>query len=228
MRLLLFLAVPLFAQTSCANMASLRNVTAATQTATYCRVSITLRPAADSEIKSEVWLPAASEWNGKLLMEGGGGLVGSINTGGMTHAVREGYASASTDTGHTGSSGRFALGHPDKITDFAHRAVHETAVQAKALIAAYYGRGPRLSYWEGCSSGGRQGLMSAQRYPEDFDGIIAGAPANNQIHLSAWRIAVESAILNDSASVVPPAKLSLLNKAVLAVCDALDGVKDGL
>src|SRR5438093_5225127 len=180
MHLLLFLAVPLFAQTPCADVARLPNVTAAIQTATHCRVSITLRPAADSEIKSEVWLPAGSVWNGKLLMEGGGGLVGSINTEGMTHAVREGYASASTDTGHTGSSGRFALGHPDKITDFAYRAVHETAVEVKALIAAYYGRGPRLSYWEGCSTGGRQGLMSAQRYPEDFDGIIAGAPAYNQ------------------------------------------------
>ena len=121
-------------------------------------------------------------------MEGGGGLVGSINTEGMTHAVHEGYASASTDTGHTCSSGRFALGHPDKITDFAYRAVHETAVEAKALIAAYYGRGPHLSYWEGCSTGGRQGLMSAQRYPEDFDGIIAGAPAYNQIYISSWRM----------------------------------------
>jgi feruloyl esterase len=188
MRLLLFLAVPLFAQTPCADIGRLPNVTAAIQTATHCRVSITLRPAADSEIKSEVWLPAFSVWNGKLLMEGGGGLVGSINTGGMMHAIREGYASASTDTGHTGSSGRFALGHPDKITDFAYRAVHKTAVEAKALIAVYYGRGPRLSYWEGCSTGGRQGLMSAQRYPEDFDGIIAGAPAYNQIYISGWRM----------------------------------------
>src|ERR1700733_10923156 len=109
MRLLLFLAVPLFAQTPCAEMARLRNVTPA-QTATYCRVSITLRPAADSEIESAVWLPAASVWNGKLLMEGGGGLVGSINTAGMTNAIREGYASASTDTGHTGSSGTCGVG----------------------------------------------------------------------------------------------------------------------
>jgi Tannase and feruloyl esterase len=98
--LLFFLAAPLFAQTPCADMARLPNVTAAIQTATHCRVSITLRPAADCEIKSEVWLPAGSVWNGKLLMEGGGGLVGSLNTEGMTHAVREGYASASTDTGH--------------------------------------------------------------------------------------------------------------------------------
>src|SRR5205807_7883456 len=115
MHLLLFLAVPLFAQAPCADMARLPNVSAAIQTATHCRVSITLRPSADSEIKSEVWLPAASGWNGKFLMEGGGGFVGSVNTGEMTNAVREGYASASTDTGHTGGSGGFALGHPEKI-----------------------------------------------------------------------------------------------------------------
>ena len=114
-----FFAAPLFAQTACADMARLPKVTAAIQTTTHCRISITLRPSGDSEIKAEVWLPARSGWTGKFLMEGGGGLVGSINTEGMTHAVREGYASASTDTGHTGSSGRFALGHPDKITDFA-------------------------------------------------------------------------------------------------------------
>src|SRR5438309_7811589 len=188
MRLLLVLAVPLYAQNPCSDMARWRDVTAAVQTETHCRVSITLRPSADSEIKSEVWLPPAAAWNGKFLMEGGGGFVGAVNTGGMTNAVREGYATASTDTGHTGGSGSFALGHPEKIIDFAFRAVHETAVKAKAMIAAYYGRGPRLSYWEGCSTGGRQGLTSAQRYPEDFDGIITGAPAYNQIYISAWRM----------------------------------------
>jgi feruloyl esterase len=232
MRLLLLLvvilSVPLFAQTPCANMAILRNVTAATQTATYCQVSIALRPTADSEIKSEVWLPAASVWNGKLLMEGRGGLVGSINTAGMTHDVGEGYASASTDTGHTGSSGSFALGHPDKIIDFAFRAVHETAVEAKVLIAAYYGHGPLLSYWEGCSTGGRQGLMSAQRYPEDFDGIIAGAPAYNQIYLSAWRMRLLMTALKSPQHALSPEKLKLLNDAVLDKCDANDGVRDRL
>src|ERR1041385_7815083 len=151
-------------------------------------------------------------------MEGGGGLVGSINTAGMANAIREGYASASTDTGHTGSSGKFALGHPDKITDFAHRAVHETAVEAKTLIAAYYGNSPRLSYWEGCSTGGRQGLMSAQRYPEDFDGIIAGAPANNQIYLCAWRLRLLMTALKSPQHALSPEKLKLLNAAVLAKC----------
>jgi len=229
MRLLLFfLAAPVFAQTPCAEMVRLPNVTAAIQTASHCQISITLRPSADSEIKSEVWLPAASDWNDKLLMEGGGGLVGTVNAEGMAHAVREGYASASTDTGHTGSSGKFALGHPEKITDFAYRAVHETAVEAKALIAAYYGRGPRLSYWEGCSTGGRQGLMSAQRYPEDFDGIIAGAPAYNQIDISAWRMRLLTTALKSPQHAVPAEKLKLLSDAVLDECDSKDGVKDRL
>lgn len=230
MRVVLFLAlaVPVFAQTPCADMARLPNVTAAIQTAAYCQISITLRPAADSEIKSEVWLPAASVWNGKFLMEGGGGLVGKINTEGMAHAVGEGYASASTDTGHTGSSGRFALGHPDKITDFAYRAVHETGFEAKTLIAAFYGRAPSLSYWEGCSTGGRQGLMSAQRYPEDFDGIIAGAPAYNQIYISAWRMHLSMTALKSPQHALPAEKLKLLNDAVLDKCDSADGVKDRL
>ena len=226
--MLLFLAVPLLAQTPCADMLRLPGVTAAEQTATHCRVSITLRPTADSEIKSEVWLPPAAGWNGKFLMAGGGGFVGSVNTGGMTKSIREGYAGASTDTGHTGGSGSFAFGHPEKIVDFAFRAVHETAVKAKELIAAHYGRGPRLSYWEGCSTGGRQGLMSAQRYPDDFDGIIAGAPANNQIYLCAWRMRLLMTALKSPEHALPPEKLKLLNEAVLDKCDANDGVKDRL
>lgn len=228
MRLLLLLAAPALAQIPCSEMSGLRDVTAVEQTATHCRVSITLRPSADSEIKSEVWLPPAAVWNGKFLMEGGGGFVGSVNTGGMMNAVREGYATASTDTGHTGSSGSFALGHPEKIVDFAFRAVHETAVRARALMADFYGRGPRLSYWNGCSTGGRQGLMSAQRYPEDFDGIIAGAPANNQIYLCAWRMRLLMTALRSPQHALPPEKLKLLNDAVLDKCDAGDGVKDSL
>ena len=228
MRLSLLLAVPLFAQPPCADIANLPDVTAVAQTSTHCRVSLTLRPTADSEIKSEVWLPPAAAWNGKFIMEGGGGFVGSLNTEGMTNAVREGYATASTDTGHTGGNGSFALGHPEKIIDFAYRAVHETALKSKALITSYYGRAPRLSYWEGCSTGGRQGLMSAQRYPEDFDGIIAGAPANNQVYLCAWRMRLLMTALQSPQHALSPGKLKLLNSAVLDKCDANDGVKDGL
>src|SRR5439155_2790664 len=122
----------------------------------------------------------------------------------------------------------FAIGHPEKVVDFAYRAVHEMAVKSKAIIAAFYDCAPRFSYWTGCSTGGRQALMEAQRYPDDFDGIIAGAPANNQTQLCAWRIAVEARTLQDPASVVPVAKLALVNRAVLAACDALDGVTDRL
>jgi feruloyl esterase len=194
----------------------------------YCRVAFTMKPTADSEIKAEVWLPAPADWNGKLHVAGGGGFVGYINYGAMAAALREGYAAASTDTGHTGGSAEFALGHPEKVVDFAYRAVHETTVKAKAILAAYYGRRARLSYWEGCSTGGRQGLMEAQRYPEDFDGIIAGAPANNQIQLCAWRMALLVWALKGPANALPAAKAALVNNAVLDACDTLDGVKDRL
>lgn len=194
----------------------------------HCRVSATLRPSSDSDIKVEIWLPEAGAWNGKLGAVGGGGWVGTINYAGLIGTLQEGYAAASTDTGHQGQSAAFALGHPEKIVDFAYRAVHEMTVTAKALMTAYYGRSPRLSYWNGCSTGGRQGLMEAQRYPGDFDGIIAGAPANNQIELASWRIAVETRSLTEPARVVQPEKAARLNRAVLAACDALDGVQDGL
>jgi len=193
----------------------------------FCRVAATLKPSVDSEIKIEVWLPDRGSWNGKYLAAGGGGWVGSINYGAMAAALQEGYATSSTDTGHTGGTADFAVGHPEKVTDFAYRAVHEMTVTAKAIMAAQYGRAPRLSYWTGCSTGGRQGLLEAQRYPADFDGIIAGAPANNQIQLSAWRFALETAALKDPARVVPLPKTAMLNRAVLAACDALDGVSDG-
>jgi feruloyl esterase len=193
----------------------------------FCRVTATLTPSGDSEIGIEVWLPIA-DWNGKFEAVGNGGWAGVISYDWLGAALQEGYATASTDTGHVGGNASFAIGHPEKVVDFAYRAVHEMAVKSKAIISGFYGRAPRLSYFTGCSTGGRQGLMEAQRYPEDFDGIIAGAPANNQTHLSAWRIAVEAKILQNPASVVPPAKLALLNRAVLAACDANDGVSDGL
>lgn len=193
--------------------------------AAHCRVVAVLRPSADSEIGMEVWMPFEN-WNGKFQMLGNGGWAGGISYGTMPRSLNEGYATASTDTGHKGGTGEFALGHPEQVIDFGYRAVHETAVTSKAIISAFYERAPRLSYWNGCSTGGRQGLMEAQRYPEDFDGIIAGAPANNTTHLAAWRIAVEAKVLKEPASVVPPDKLALVNRAVLAACDALDGVTD--
>jgi feruloyl esterase len=193
----------------------------------FCRVGATLAPSSDSDIKIEVWLPA-TDWNGKFQAVGNGGWAGAISYGALASGLQERYATASTDAGHTGGNAAFAIGHPEKIVDFAYRAVHEMAVTSKAIIGGFYDRAPRLSYWTGCSTGGRQGLMEAQRYPADFDGIIAGAPANNQTQLCAWRLAAESKVLQEPASVVPPAKLTLVNTAVLGACDALDGVTDGL
>jgi feruloyl esterase len=201
---------------------------AAPMLAAHCRVALTLKPSPDSDIKAEIWLPVDTGWNGKLLGVGGGGFVGAVNYGAMAGALGEGYAAASTDTGHAGGSAEFALGHPEKVVDFAWRAVHEMTLKAKAVVLAHYGRAARFSYWQGCSTGGRQGLMEAQRFPEDYDGIVAGAPANNQIQLCAWRMAIMVSVLQDAARALPPAKIAILHQAVLDACDALDGVKDGL
>jgi len=191
----------------------------------FCRVAATLRPSSDSDIKIEVWMPA-SGWNGKFLANGNGGWSGAISPATLATGLRRGYATAMTDTGHEGGSGSFALGHPEKLIDFAYRAVHEMTVKSKAIIAAYYGAGPKLSYWNGCSSGGKQGLKEAQRYPEDYNGIIAGAPANYWTHLTAQSIAVALAVHKDEASYIPPNKYSTIHNAVIEMCDARDGVKD--
>jgi feruloyl esterase len=193
----------------------------------FCRVAATLAPSKDSDIKIEVWLPAAG-WNGKFQAVGNGGWSGAVNQVALGTAVRRGYAAAGTDTGHAGSGASFALGHPEKLVDFGYRAVHEMTVKAKAIVAAYYGSGPKFSYWNGCSSGGKQGLKEAQRFPEDYDGIIAGAPANYWTHLMAGDLWPAYATLKDAASYIPPAKYPLIHQAVLEACDALDGLKDGL
>ena len=142
-------------------------------------------------------MPARASWNGKYQAVGGGGWVGNFNVAGMLNALQQDYATSSTDTGHKGPEAAFAIGHPEKVIDFAYRAVHEMTVKSKAIMTAFYGRGPRFSYWNGCSTGGRQGIMEAIRYPDDFDGIIAGAPANNQLRLGAWRINLDTAIRKD-------------------------------
>jgi feruloyl esterase len=192
----------------------------------FCRVTATLKPSADSEIDMEVWMP--ENWNGKFEFVGNGGWAGVISYPTMALALQEGYATASTDTGHKGGNANFAIGHPEKLVDFAYRAVHESTVKSKAIMKTFYDAAPRYSYWNGCSTGGRQGLMEAQRYPDDFDAIVAGAPANYQTHLHTWDLSVAVPVLNDPAQVVPPVKASMLNKAVLAACDANDKVKDGL
>src|SRR5882672_6041906 len=192
----------------------------------HCRVNAILRPSPDSEIEMEAWLP--ENWNGKFQFVGGGGWAGIISFAAMVTAVQEGYATASTDTGHKGGNALFAMNHPDKVVDFAYRAVHETTVQTKALIAKYYERPARLSYWNGCSTGGRQGLMEAQKFPDDFDAIVAGAPANFQTHLHAWDLSVAVPVVNNLASALTQTKLAALSEAAVNACDAQDGVKDGL
>src|SRR5215467_5396740 len=189
----------------------------------FCRVAATLKPSSDSDIKIEVWLPIQG-WNRKLQSVGNGGWAGVISYSAIADAVRAGYATASTDTGHVGGSGKFALGHPEKLIDFGWRSEHEMTVKAKAITKAFYGAAPRLSYWNGCSTGGRQGLKEAQKFPDDYDGIIAGAPANRTA-ISLW---IADAVLKDPKSYIPPAKYPVIHKAAIEACDARDGLKDGL
>lgn len=192
-----------------------------------CRVDATLKPSSDSNIEIEVWLPA-EKWNGKFLGVGNGGWSGNINYPALLAGVREGYATASTDTGHKGGSGSFVVGHPEKVIDFGYRAVHEMTEKAKAIINAYYKRAPRYSYWSGCSSGGKQGLKEAQMYPADYNGIVAGAPANHWTHLSAMLLNAGVTNLKDPANTIPAKKLAILHDAAIKACDAKDGVTDGL
>jgi feruloyl esterase len=197
-----------------------------------CVVKAIAHPTSDSDIKLEVWLPAPANWNGKYLQVGNGGWAGNIPTSSIANAVQRGYVAAGTNGGHDAGnpngSAAFAIGHPEKLIDFGHRALHETGLHAKALIVAFYGKEAARNYFVGCSDGGREALMEAQRYPEDFDGIIAGAPANNWSNHFTGFVWNEQALLNDPASLIPPAKLPAIQKAALAVCDATDGLKDGL
>jgi feruloyl esterase len=146
----------------------------------------------------------------------------------MSDALRRGYATSSTDTGHAGGSASFAVGHPEKVVDFGYRAVHEMTVVAKVLVSSFYGSRPRYSYWNGCSAGGRQGLKEAQMFPADFDGIIAGSPASDHIGRAAQAVRVTKALEKNEAGRLTPAKAQLLHRAVLDACDALDGTKDGV
>src|SRR5204863_2096936 len=141
----------------------------------HCEVKLTIRPSKDSEIKSAVWLPI-NGWNGKYQQQGNGGWAGNIGYRAMVDPLTRGYAAAATDDGHErGGGAAWAIGHPEKLVDFGYRAVHETSVQAKAVIRAFYGREASLNYFAGCSDGGREALMEAQRYPGDFNGMRSGA-----------------------------------------------------
>lgn len=191
----------------------------------FCRVALTLKPTADSEIHAEVWLPM-EEWNGKFMAVGSGGWGGSINHSSMAEALRRGYATSATDDGHKGESASFVVGHPEKFVDFAYRAEREMTVVAKAMVQAFYGHAPRYSYWNGCSGGGREGLLQAYRYPDEFDGIIAGDPAD--MRRNAWALWLANASFKNMQDYIPPTKYAMIHRFVLDACDANDGVKDGL
>jgi TonB family protein len=196
----------------------------------FCRVLATLQPAKDSDIKVEVWLPLTG-WNGKYRGQGNGGFAGTLTYYGMGVAISQGYATASTDTGHADANAAdasWALGHPDKIVDFGWRAIHEMTVQSKAITQAFYGKPIKHSYFAACSNGGRQGLMEAQRFPEDYDGIIAGAPANYWTQVFAAFLWNMQAMQAEPGSYITAKKVPAIAAAVVAACDEKDDVKDGV
>jgi hypothetical protein len=215
------------AEAACTDLKSARlphaEVTSATEAKagakTACKVLVTSRPTADSDIKIEVWIPRGDDWNGKYVQVGNGGLAGAIPSGAIRSRAEAGYASAGTDDGHQSQnrSAAWALGHPEKIKDFAYRSLKETTDVSKALIAAQKGTPPRFSYFMGCSAGGREALMEAQRYPADFDGIVAGAPANYNTLSTAGRTYMQQALARPGAYLDKPA-LELLQTTALKQC----------
>lgn len=194
----------------------------------FCRVTGVMKPTSDSYIRFEVWLPE-TDWNGKYLGVGNGGFAGSIGYSAMANNVNNGYATAASDTGHQAESAdaTWAYRHPEKVIDFGYRALHLTTVNAKALIASFYSKPAAHSYFSSCSDGGREALMEAQRFPDDFNGILAGAPANDWTHLVTAGIAGAQALISPSGY-ISSMKLPAIHKAALAACDAQDGVKDGI
>jgi feruloyl esterase len=200
----------------------------------FCRVAGEIRPTTDSQIRFELWLPLKN-WNGKFAGVGNVGFAGRIMYPQLSGQLRRGYATASTDTGHSLTvdapnidAASFALGHPERLTDFAYRAVHEITVASKALATSFYGTAVKHSYWIGESTGGRQGLMEAQRFPADYDGIIVGAPPINLARYWPAQFDAGRAVGVDADHHLPPSALSLLHEAVIAACDQNDGINDGL
>ena len=196
----------------------------------HCRVTGVI----DTEINFELLLP--DEWNGRFMMGGGGGYVGSVQNAALSYglgdgALERGYATVGTDTGHTGSGieAGWALDNPERQENFGHRAVHVTAEAAKSIIRHYYDQTPEHSYFIGCSRGGGQGMMESQRYPDDFDGIVSGAPAYHWTAFTAGFVQTQQAIYpsGDPADpVITPENLALLSTAIDDACDTLDGVDD--
>lgn len=198
-------------------------------TPAFCRVTATLTPTPDSDIKVEVWMPA-EKWNGKLVGIGNGVWAGTISYSALAEPLAKGYATVATDTGHVGNGmdGKFAIGHKEKLVDFGYRAVHEMTVKAKMLIAAYYGRKEQRSLWVSCSTGGRQGVMEAYRYPDDYNGISSMAPANPMVGLMIGSLWTGYAAIKDDAHRLPMPRINATHKEFINQCDEKDGLKDGI
>jgi feruloyl esterase len=196
----------------------------AIQVPAFCRVAATV----EKEVRIELWMP--QNWNHKLLAAGNGGLAGTIPLNGLAEPLRQGYATSATDTGHIGPTtedGEWALGHYDRIVNFVDRGTHLMAEVDKVILNQFYASQLSHSYFRGCSYGGHEAMIEAQRYPNDFDGIIVGDPANNltnhYIGGHLWY-----GLATDGDGYLPPEKAKLLGDAVNEQCDALDGVKDGV
>ena len=196
----------------------------------FCRVTVTSRPSPDSAIGIEIWMPETG-WNGRFEGTGNGGFAGHISYGALAQGLKLGYAVANTDMGMATPAKEDAsifVNRPERWADWGYRATHEMTVEAKQVVNAYYGRASKQAYFVGCSTGGEQALMEAQRFPKDYDGIVGGAPAHNRtgVHMSIlWNFA---AVERNAAAYIPPSKLPLIANAALAACDAIDGVKDGV
>jgi feruloyl esterase len=197
--------------------------------APFCRVAGVSQPVSGSRIGFEVWLPK-KDWNGRLKMFGNGGYSSALPYAEMAAHLKEGYAVVGTDTGHTGEGPDFGLNRPEAIIDWGYRAVHTSIANAKRVVAEFYGRNARFSYFKGCSTGGHQALMEAQRFPEDFDGIVAGAPGNNRTHLNAgflWQFVQNQVRGGQPRQIVPARKLAMLGKAAYAACRKQNGADAG-
>ena len=189
----------------------------------HCRVQVVLKPSTDSLINMEIWLPPAGQWNGKFMGVGNGGFAGSIQglTNEMPQALRRGYATAGTDTGHQDEGGAWAIGHPEKMIDFGYRSTHEMTLKGKQIVKSFYDRGAQYSYFKGCSTGGRMAVMEAQRYPDDYDGIIAGSLASRHIHM--WTAGIERSIdlSRHPEKAITAEQAALVNNLVMNKCDTL-------
>ena len=197
----------------------------------FCKINGTTSSTADSLVHYELWVPDPTTWNGKLVVTGNGGYAPDANYSDMQHALQRGYATMVGDTGHTSEDLLFAIGHPQKIVDWGTSSVHDITVAGKAVLAHLQAAAASYSLYYGCSTGGHQAYAEVQRYPNDFDGVVAGDPGNNRVALNAEfmnRFLANHATNDNTTPILTAAKVRLVTAAAIAACDALDGVSDGV